>query len=238
MPSAIDLAARIMGDDLFRLNVISQNLANAGTHGYKKELVAARPFLEHLEAGLRAAPVNLPALTSVLDTRQGPLAATGNALDLALEGAGFFELAGDDGPVYTRQGSFRLDAAGRLVTTAGLPVMGLGGEIVLTGPQPTIDRQGRVFEGERLAGQLKIVRFADAAGLAPLGAGLYRAEAAGDTVQDGLQLRQGFLESSNVVTLSEMTRLIEVVRRFEAAQRVAQGYDGMLGGAIRTLGEF
>jgi len=238
MPSAIDLAAGIMNEDLFRLNVISQNLANTGTHGYKKQMVTAQSFAPQLDAGLSAARISPPALNTVLDTRQGPLVATGNALDVALEGPGFFELSGGDGPVYTRQGSFRLDSTGRLVNSAGLAVVGLGGDIVLNGPQPTIDRQGQIFEAERLAGQLRVVRFSDPAALSPLGGGLYRADAAGETVEDQLQVRQGFLESSNVVALSEMTRLVELVRRFEAAQRVAQGYDGMLGGAIRTLGEF
>jgi flagellar basal-body rod protein FlgG len=234
MADALGIAARIMADDLFRLNVISQNLANANTTGYKKELVAARPFVDYLEANLA---VSLPALTSVVDTRQGALNQTGAALDLAIEGAGFFELAGNDGPLYTRQGSFRLDGRGRLVTAAGVPVMGAGGEITLGGTQPSIDRQGRIFEGERQLGQLKIVRFADPSRLVPLGAGLYRAEAAGESSAEPFQVRQGLLESSNVATLPEMVRLIELTRRFEAASRLAQGYDGMLGAAIR-IGEF
>jgi len=238
MASSLDVAARIMADDLYRLNVVSQNLANANTTGYKKEMVSARPFIEHLQAGMSLVPVNLPALSTAVDSRPGSLSATGNALDLAIEGPGYFELAGADGPVYTRHGSFGLDAAGRLVTASGLPVMGLGGEIVLGGPQPSVERQGRVLEGERLMGQLKVVRFADAAALEPLGGGLYRAQAPGETLQDTLQVKQGFLESSNVVTLSEITQLIGLVRRFEAAQRLVQGYDGMLGGAIRTLGTF
>jgi flagellar basal-body rod protein FlgG len=238
MASAIDIAARIMADDLYRLNVVSQNLANANTTGYKKELVSSRPFIEHLQAGMSSVPVNMPALSTAVDHRPGSLSPTGNALDIAIEGAGYFELAGAEGPVYTRHGSFSLDAAGRLVSAGGLAVMGLGGEIVLGGPQPTIDRQGRMLEGERLMGQLKVVRFADAPALAPLGGGLYRAETPGEVLQDSVQVKQGFLESSNVVTLSEITLLIALVRRFEAAQRLVQGYDGMLGGAIRTLGEF
>jgi flagellar basal body rod protein FlgG len=238
MASSLDVAARIMADDLFRLNVVSQNLANANTTGYKKELVSARPFVEYLQAGMKLVPVNLPSLSTAVDPRPGSLTPTGNALDLAVDGQGYFELAGADGPVYTRHGAFSLDAAGRLVTAAGLPVTGLGGEIVLNGPQPSVDRQGRVLEGERVMGQLKIVNFADPAALEPLGGGLYRAQAPGEPLQDNVQLKQGFLESSNVVTLSEVTLLIALVRRFEAAQRLVQGYDGMLGGAIRTLGTF
>ena len=252
MPSALGIAARIMADDIFRLNVVSQNLANANTPGYKKELVASRPFIEQLQASAAGAQaglsmqgltqgasmqVGLPALSSVVDFRQGTLTGTGNPLDLAVEGSGFFELAGADGPVYTRAGSFRLDNRARLVSPAGLPVMGLGGEISLAGAQPTIDKQGRIFEAGRLAGQLKIVRFADPRALAPLGGGLYRAESPGDVTAEPFAVRQGFLESSNVAALPEMVHVIELMRRFETAQKIAQSYDGMLGGAIQKLGE-
>ena len=244
MPSAVDIAARLMADDLFRLNVVSQNLANAGTAGYKRELVATRPFVEYLQAGMPVAgaapwlPIALPSATGVVDHRQGTLMRTGNPLDLAIEGDGFFELAAGTGTVYTRQGSFRLDGQGRLVSPAGLPVMGMSGELLLAGAQPQIDAQGRVSEGGRQVGQIKVVRFARPAGLVPLGAGLYRAGAAGESAADTAQLRQAFLESSNVAALPEMVRMIELVRRFEAAQKIVQNYDGMLGGAIRTLGEF
>jgi flagellar basal-body rod protein FlgG len=237
VPSAIDIAARIMGNDLYRLNVVSQNLANAGTTGFKKEYVVARPFVEHLEAGRQSLQIELPMQASALDTRQGPLVRTGNALDVALEGAGFFELSGPDGAVYSRHGSFRVDPGGRLVSSGGLPVMGAAGEIQLAGTQPAIDALGRVFEGDRQVAQLKIMRFNDAAALAPLGGGLYRAAGSGEAASEALQVRQGFLESSNVASLGEMLTLVTLMRRFEAASRVVQGYDGMLGSAIR-IGEF
>jgi flagellar basal-body rod protein FlgF len=252
VPSAIAIAARIMSDDIFRLNVVSQNLANANTAGYKKELVASRPFIEQLQASAAAATqgsmrgsmpggalqVSLPALTSVLDYRQGTLTGTNSPLDVAIEGSGFFELAGADGPVYTRAGSFRLDGRSRLASPAGLPVMGLGGEISLGGTQPTIDSQGRVFEAGQLVAQLKVVRFADPRALAPIGGGLYRAESPGQVNAEAFTVRQGFLESSNVAALPEMVHTIELMRRFETAQKIAQSYDGMLGGAIQKLGEF
>src|SRR5258706_7090262 len=97
------------------------------TSGYKKELVASRPFIDYLEAGEKQLPVTLPVLTSVVDTHQGTLNRTSSPLDVAIEGAGFFEVAGNDGPLYTRQGSFRLDGTGRLVTPSGFPVAGVSG---------------------------------------------------------------------------------------------------------------
>jgi flagellar basal-body rod protein FlgF len=238
MPDAIGIAARVMVDDMFRLNVVSQNLANASTTGYKKELVAGRPFAQYLEAGATQLPINLPLLSSVVDTHQAPLTKTSSPLDLAIEGAGFFEVAGSDGPLYTRQGSFRLDNTGRLVSASGLPVASTGGEILLTGNTPTIDRQGNISESGQLVAQIKVVRFGKATALTPLGDGLYRSASAGDVVTDALQIRQGFLESSNVAVLPEMVRMIELVRRFESAQRVVQSYDGMLTTAITKLGDF
>lgn len=242
MPDALAIAAGIMAEDMRRLQVVSQNLANAGTAGYKSSLVVSQPFVEHLRAagpnGGAALPLNLPLAATRLDFRPGAMTQTGRPLDVAIEGGGFFELAGSDGPLYTRQGAFRLDARGRLVNPAGLPVNGLGGEIVLTGERPVIDRQGQVSEGERVVAQLKVVTFADPAGLVPMGGGVYRARSAAEVASEPLQVRQGYLESSNVVTLAEMMRVVEVVRRFGAAQRIVQNYDGMLGGAIRTLGEF
>lgn len=222
---ALSIAARMMAEDVQRLDVASQNLANATTPGYKSRMVVSRSFAEQL--------------SDATDFRQGTLAQTGRALDVAIEGSGFFELAGDGGPVYTRQGAFRLDEGGRLISTGGLPVSGMGGDIVLTGDKPSIDRQGQIFENGRQVGQLKVVGFADpASALTALGGGVYRARAAAEVSSGPLQVRQGFLESSNVVTLGEMMRVMEVVRRFGAAQRIVQDYDGMLGGAIRTLGEF
>lgn len=246
MPDAISTAARVMADDLYRLNVTSQNLANAGTVGYKREVVVARPFVEQLRVGLPVegaarltpVPVSLPALASVIDARPGPLTRTGNPFDVALDGEGFFELADESGPLYTRQGSFRLDAQGRLVSPAGLPVMGVGGELSLAGTQPAIDAEGRIHDNGRIAGQLKVVQFASARALVPLGGGVYRAHDAAEVAAPAGGVRQGFVESSNVAALPEMVRMIELTRRFEAAQRIVQGYDGMLGGAIRTLGEF
>jgi len=238
LPSALDIAARIMGDDLYRLNLVSQNLANATTAGYKRSVAVAAPFSEHLQVGDKSFPVSYPVVSAAIDPRQASLTQTGSALDVALESAGFFEIAGAEGPVYSRQGAFHLDATGRLVNTSGLAVMGVAGDITLTGNQPRMVRPGRVFEGAPPGAPLNLVRSPNPQALGPPGGGLYRATAAGDTDLDALQVRQGFLEASNVTSLNEMIAMIGLTRRFESAQRVVQNYDGMLGTAIQKLGEF
>lgn len=242
MTDAMAVAAQSMAADMLRLSSISHNLANATTPAFKREILAAGRFAELLSAWGRDGPgtalaVPLPDPRVVIDQRAGPLQRTGNPLDLAVEGEGFFELRGAQGPLFTRQGSFSLDAQGRLVSASGLPVVGSSGDILLTTSAPRIDGDGRIYERDRAVAQLRIVRFDDPGRLTRLSGGLYAAEgvAAGDGAG---RVRQGFVEASNVVTAGEMVRLIETMRHFEANQKVIQAYDGMMERALRTLGEF
>ncbi|MFL6661611.1 MAG: flagellar hook-basal body protein [Rhizobacter sp.] len=240
MADALSIAATSMGFDMVKLASLSNNLANATTPAFRREIVYGRPFAQLLESGARANALALgvPEPQLAFDPLQGTLRATGAPLDVALQGEGWFEVGTPEGPAYTRQGDFQLDARGRLVAHGGLPVQGLGGELTFGGGALRIDDQGRVFEDGRPAGQLRVVRFQRQSGLEPLGGGLYRASAeAGSTVATP-QVRQGFLESSNVTTANEMVRLIETMRHFEANQKLIQSYDDSLGRVIRTLGEF
>lgn len=240
MPDASAIAARSMSDDLARLASISQNLANAATPGYKAELAVARPFAEVLQAATAAGPTSwvapLPVLHTAIDQRAGALLPTGAALDVAIEGPGWFELAGPDGPVYTRLGRFRIDAQGRLTDEAGRTVVSNEGEIRLESPEPRIDRQGKVWDGSTLAGQLKVVTFDEPRALQPLGAGTWSADDQPAREAGSVSVRQGHLEASNVETTQQMVRLIETMRRFEANQKLIQGYDDVVSRAVRTLG--
>jgi flagellar basal-body rod protein FlgG len=146
---------------------------------------------------------------------------------------------GESGPLYTRQGNFRLDAQGRLVTASGLPVLGKGGEIRLNTPQPVIDSDGNVFEGEQMVAQLQVAGFPEPDSLIGLGQGLYSAsEARAPEQTDLIRVRQGYLEASNVALADEMIRMIETVRHFESSQRVLKSYDSMLDKSINVIGEF
>jgi flagellar basal-body rod protein FlgG len=227
-----------MHADMARLERVAMNIANAQTTGYKREVLAQAPFAARVEAGAAAVSV-------LTDARPGTLRPTGQPLDLALAGPGWFEVATPQGLAYTRQGNFRLDAQGRLVTQQGHPVLGAGGDIVLLQAAPVIDANGRVFESAAAAGrqttplaQLRVVRFAPGVTSERLGDGLVLLQGEPVAVPDGeMQLRQGFLENSNVSPMHEMVRLLESVRHLEAMQKVALGYDEMLGTSIRKLGE-
>jgi flagellar basal-body rod protein FlgF len=241
MVDAIGAAVASMTNDIARMTVIGQNLANASTSGYRREMAVATPFQDVLATGAGATtPTVAPgAVERMHDFKPGVLQATRNPLDLAIEGDGFFEIQTDAGARYTRQGNFRLDALGRLVNEAGAPVMGDAGEILLKSGQASIDAQGRILEGDRPAGQLRIARFTDPHTLAHLGSGMY-AMGEGSTLRsDGYaRVRQGFLEGSNVNPTQEMVKMIETVRHFESGQKVIQAYDDMLSRALGKLGEF
>lgn len=251
MSEILSLVLGSMHADMARLDRVAMNLANVQTAGYKRELAATLPFAARLAGadaqGDATADVRPAALALHLDQRPGTLKATGQKLDLALAGPGWFEVATEDGTAYTRQGNFRLDARGRLVTQQGHPVLGVAGEIQLLQAAPVIDAAGRVFEGSLSApppagaapvAQLRIVQFDPAAPIARRGEGLV--DVRGEPVlapEGAAEVRQGFLENSNVSQMQEMVQLLQSLRHLETMQKVATGYDEMLGTSIRRLGE-
>lgn len=246
---AITLSA--MHQDMTRLDKIASNMANAAVPAYQGEVVAQQPAQLSFDQTMGMVRVQgAGATTVVLNQRPGSLRATGQALDLALTTPGYFEVQTAQGTAYTRQGDFKLDALGRLVTQAGDLVMGRTGALQLTRRDPVIDAEGKVYESadaaadKRATGQLKLVRFEEPQRLQRLGAGLYGlpAQLQGDAgvapiEDDAARLRQGHLESANVQTMQEMIQLIQTMRHFESMQRVAVGYDEMLGTAVRKLGD-
>ena len=244
MIDALAIAAQAMSDDMTRMSIISQNLANVSTIAYRKQLAVSRSFLDYLAVpvagGTGALPITLPRAEIVTDQAAGTQRRTSNPLDFAIEGEGFFELRGAQGPIYTRRGDFQIDAQGRLVAANGLPVMGLSGEISLASEAVRVDTDGKIYERDVQVAQLRIVRFVNPQTLHYAGSGLYVASsgAASEPAPPNQRVRQGYLENSNVASASEMVRLIETLRHFEANQKVIQGYDLMLERAIRTLGEF
>jgi flagellar basal-body rod protein FlgG len=183
-----------------------------------------------------------------LDLRQGTTQPTGQSLDLALSGSAWFEIATPQGAAYTRMGNFRRDAQGRLVTAQGQPVAGLGGDIQLPDGIPVIDAQGRIFESVVGAGQatqrsepiaqLKLVAFDPAAVAHRIGDGLVGFSGEAPRLADvDTEVRQGYLENSNVRSAEEMVQLLQTLRHFESMQKVALAYDEMLGNALRKLGD-
>jgi len=222
-----------MEADIADANRISANVANINTVGYKRSVANADAFSRSLSAAANA--VSAPAVQTI-DQRAGSMLATGHALDLAVSGVGYFEVATSHGPAYTRAGTFHVDSGGRLVDAAGDVVQGVDGEITLSSNAVKIDASGRVTDNGRTAGQLKVVTPANAASVQPIGNGLYSISsiAAASSVTHVLQ---GYLENSNVDPMLEMTDLMATMRHFESIQKAALADDEMLQSAIQKIGD-
>lgn len=191
-----------------RQEVIAQNLANATTTGHRADLVRSDGFVSVLQEslnGVEPASVRPPFIGGwigetgtgvkpddiLIDRQQGSLRETGNPLDVALGGPGFFVVQTPDGEAYTRDGTFRLNAQGQLVNGQGYPVLGANGPITLPNDQVTISGTGVISQNGQALGQLRVVDFParfdvqGANGIRPLAAGAYTLAADGTLSSNG-----------------------------------------------------
>jgi flagellar basal-body rod protein FlgF len=230
-----------MQDDLQRLSSASQNLANLSTAGYKREIHVPRGFDVHLQEASSASTGRAPVTASevVRDWRPGLLSPTGNRLDLAIDGEGYFEVMTERGVAYTRQGNVHIDARGRLVTAQDAVLMGENGELRVTNAPLTVQENGDVVQEGHTVGHIKLQRFANPQDMVALGSGMYSQGGAhvADSGAAG-RVRAGYQENPNVNSTQEMVHLMETMRHFEALQRATQAYDGAVQKAIHKLGEF
>ncbi|WP_374351364.1 flagellar hook-basal body protein [Chitinimonas sp.] len=242
MSTAFTAAIHSMHNDLQRMDIISQNLVNLTTPGYKRGI--ARSFGEVMLAADSQTSSDhhiahtLPSISSVVDLSEGAVRQTGQPWDMAIVGEGYFELATPAGLAYSRAGNFHLDAEGRLVNEAGFAVQGMAGELRLNDGKAQISADGRISQGENPVGQIRLVRFAEPHALQKNPLGLLSPAAGNNAIEVTPQLQVGALESTNVVPARDMVAMLETTRHFEAAQKLFQGYDEMLGTAIQKLGEF
>lgn len=237
------------------LETIGNNLANAGTNGFKADHEFYQLFVGRLArsdprtADLASMPV---AEATVIDFRQGPLEATHSPLDVALNGPGFLAIEGPAGDVwYTRAGSLTTTPEGRLVTPEGFPVRAVERlDAPPEGPNDDprsiflpaegaveIDRFGAVSVDGIPVGQMEIVEFDDPNVLRKLGSNLFSAGGVEPRPAASVDIRQGHLESSNVSTPEAAVRLIQATRHFETLRRATSLIgDDMDGRAIDSLG--
>lgn len=240
MLSGLYLAGNSLVVQAERQDAIAANLANASTAGYKRICVgvSARSsvFADELAAATgQTEPYQCLAATSRLDTAPGPLTATGNPCDLALDGPGYFAVQAGGGELYTRNGSFRLSPDGTLVDSLGRAVLGQRGPIRLQGEQWEVSADGTVsVEGAAVA-TLKVVDF-PAALATKQGDGVFAAPPAAVRVVPAPQVTQRQIERSNVQVVEEMVNMITALRTFEAAQRIIQAQDRTLDKAVNDVG--
>ena len=237
-----------------QLDVISHNLANVSTTGFKRNNAV---FEDLIYQNLRQVGANtteqnqLPTglhlglgVRTVATSRnftQGSLQETKNSLDVAINGNGFFEVTMPDGTIgYTRDGSFKVDAQGRVVTSSGLPVAN-GITVPQGATSISISADGVVSaivagntQPQQL-GSLAMSSFINPAGLEPVGQNLFKESAASGQPQQGTPgtnglgyIRQGFLEASNVNVVEELVTMIQTQRAYEMNSKAIQTSDQML----------
>jgi flagellar basal-body rod protein FlgF/flagellar basal-body rod protein FlgG len=206
------------------LDTIANNLANASTIGYRSEKNLFSSILA--DAGSTNGTALNKAINSFgilsgtsLDLTQGALQKTGNDMDVAIQGSAFFVVQTEDGPMYTRNGSFQVSGKGLLVTANGDPVMGERGEIPIVHGHISISEDGTISSNGAIAGKLKLVDFPPGTHLASAGNNYYSAPPDTETDATDSTVNQGVLEASNVNAVTCMAELVNAQRTAEMMQK-------------------
>ncbi|MEH2486867.1 flagellar basal-body rod protein FlgG [Bradyrhizobium rifense] len=252
---ALHTAATGMAAQELNVQVISNNIANLRTTGFKKQTAAFQDLIyEHVRrVGAQASdqgtilPVGVDigggvkTVGTPRSMTQGTLSQTGNDLDLAMSGEGFFKILMPDGTFqYTRDGTFQMDNQGRVVTAQGNPV-----QPTITIPNNasgiTVNEQGQVSvtlpgsSSNTILGQIGVTRFINKAGLQPVGSNQFTETTSSGAPQDGTansegygKITQGSLEQANVDVVSEMSDLIAAQRAYEMNAKVISAADQMM----------
>lgn len=226
-----------------QMDIIANNLANLGTAGHRaQDVLFAERLMERAELTAARRPDRDLSFVvdrgSLHDFSPGPLTVTGNALDIAIDGDGWFVVETAEGERYTRNGTFRLDAEGTLVTTDGHPVLGQAGQITFD-PEETdisIAGDGTVSTSVGEKGRLRVAAFEDNGTLTAEGASLFSSEAVPAEATAEIRVVQGAIEGSNVKPIVEMSRMIEVQRGYTMLARMMERSDELRRQAIGTLG--
>lgn len=218
-----------------QMDVVANNIANAGTPGFKGEHML---FAEYLQEGPGGSGISyVHDLSTVRDGSPGELRATGNDLDLAIQGDGYLVAETPAGDRYTRNGHLQLDADRRVVTSHGYPVLTEGGQTLVVpvgAADLSITPDGIVSAGEQELGRLNLVRFENEGALKKTLGGLYTTDEEPLPALDARVL-QGMTESSNIQPVLEMTRMMEVHRAFQSVQNMLNGEHERMTRAIREL---
>ena len=214
------------------LDTIASNLANSSSAGFRGQrnvfgTVLAEAAHHRTLNALNQVTNSYGVLSGTqMDATQGTLTHTGNDLDVALEGPGYFKVQTSNGVAYTRNGSFQVSFAGLLVTATGDPVLGEGGGTLTLAHGPvSISADGTVSTGGAIAGRLKVVDIASSSALTSRGNGYYTAPADQEQAAPGTGIRQGAIENSNVSPVDGVVDLITAQRSAESMRHVLSMLD-------------
>lgn len=234
-----------------RLEVLTNNLANIDTVGYKGDRAVFSNYLDSASASdiLPTAGTNDLALNNSTmvkfegtqtDYSGGSIKQTNNQLDFALEGDGFFCIESEDGiQRFTRKGNFKLGESGDLVTQDEKPVLGSSGRgITISGSELSVDEKGNIMVDGAIVDSLKIVDFNRPYSLIKVGDSAFMPAdvSISEKEAEGTKVRQGAVELSNVNPVSLMTEMIEVHRAFESYQKIIRSMDEIISKSINEVG--
>lgn len=225
-----------------RMDVIANNMANVGTAGFKSDHMLFEEYVMPVARveGLTGDAARLSYVRDQATYRNfqpGSIEQSGAELDMAISGDGWFVVQTDEGERFTRDGRFKLDAEGQLVTSNGNPVLGEGGPIEFGPDEAGIEvaQDGAISTTDGLKGRIRVVRFEDNAQLVKEGASLLATEAP-PLPADDARVLQGMVEKSNVQPIMEVTRMIETVRAYTQVAESIQTAHDMRRDAISRLG--
>lgn len=234
-----------------KMDVLTNNLANVSTTGYKKDTVVLEGFPKYLAERLndnttRGVPIGELSFSNDVGEvytyfNQGTLLKTDNSLDMSIkdDGRAFFTITvpGAAGQYYTRDGSFKLNADGQLVTGDGYYVLGQNGIIQLNGDDFTVTRDGTIIQDGAVVDRLLITQFQDPGTLRKNGENLFTAAENSVTEEFSGEVMQNYLEQSNAEAIKEMVDMISLMRNYEANQRVINAIDETLDKAVNQIGK-
>jgi flagellar basal-body rod protein FlgF len=221
------------------MEIISNNLANVSTAGFKRE----SPAFEELLVPVDATDASLSEVSFVRDwgvvrdMSAGAVLQTDSPLDVSVEGEGFLVVRTPNGERYTRDGHLKLDAQGRIVNADGFPVLSDGGEVTIPPGESSIKiaADGTVSTKQGLTGKFRLVTLPQAS-LRKEGYNLYTSDAPSSPATEA-KLVQGTIERSNVEPVIEMTKMIEVLRAYQHSTETLNATDDLIRRAVQRLGE-
>jgi flagellar basal-body rod protein FlgG len=218
-----------------QMDVISQNLANAASVGYKKDKVSFTDYLMPSD-GVSSQPDGraMSYISSVkTDFSPGEFIKTGNSLDIALDGEGFIALEGNR---YTRRGDLKRNGEGYLTSYNGIKVLGKNGPLRLPDGAVEINNSGDISVNGAPVDSIKVIKFSNPEEASKMGDGIFVNKK--DGVKSNATVRQAYLETSNVDVIREMVAMIDALREFESFQKAIQAFDEATSQVNNEIGRF
>ncbi len=223
------------------LDVVANNVANANTSGFKRNDVKFETLISRPTASEQ---ILFGADRGTLrDTSQGPLLMTGNALDVAIQGPGYFQIQTENGTRYTRSGAFVLNSDGEIVTPAGDKLLGDGDQVItlpndatdiVIGADGVVSVKSGAGQTATQVGKLRVVLFTNEQALQNVGNNLYSTMETPETDENS-SLVQGMVEQSNVQSVNEITNMIMILRTYQQVARMLEQEHQRMSGAINRL---